>query len=84
MSNIAIYEQIKELKEALEVSIVAHYYQKNEVFEMADFTGDSLQLAQWAAKDNKPNLIFCGVGFMGLSVKLLAPKKRVIMPKIAS
>lgn len=83
MSNIAIYEQIKELKEALEVSIVAHYYQKNEVFEMADFTGDSLQLAQWAAKDNKPNLIFCGVGFMGQSVKLLAPKKRVLMPKIA-
>jgi quinolinate synthase len=83
VSNIAIYEQIKELKEALEVSIVAHYYQKNEVFEMADFTGDSLQLAQWAAKDNKPNLIFCGVGFMGQSVKLLAPKKRVLMPKIA-
>ncbi|NLM99246.1 MAG: quinolinate synthase NadA [Campylobacteraceae bacterium] len=80
---MAIYEQIKELKEALEVSIVAHYYQKNEVFEMADFTGDSLQLAQWAAKDNKPNLIFCGVGFMGQSVKLLAPKKRVLMPKIA-
>ena len=83
MSNTAIREQIKELKESLNVSIVAHFYQKDEVFEMADFTGDSLELAKWAAKDEKPNLIFCGVGFMGQSVKILAPNKRVFMPRIA-
>lgn len=83
MSNTAIIEQIYELKERLDVSIVAHYYQKDEVFQMADYTGDSLQLAQWAAKDEKSNLIFCGVGFMGQSVKILAPNKRVLMPKIA-
>lgn len=83
MSNVAIKEQIHKLKEELDVSIVAHYYQKDEVFNMADFTGDSLQLAQWAAEDKKANLIFCGVGFMGQSVKILAPKKRVLMPKIA-
>ncbi len=80
---MAIIKEIKDLKETLDVSIVAHYYQKNDVFSMADFTGDSLQLATWAAKDSKPNLIFCGVGFMGQSVKILAPKKRVLMPKIA-
>lgn len=83
MSNAAIKEQIQELKRSLNVSIVAHFYQKDEVFEMADFTGDSLELAKWAAKDEKPNLIFCGVGFMGQSVKILAPEKRVMMPKIA-
>lgn len=83
VSNTAIKEQIQELKRTLDVSIVAHYYQKDEVFEMADFTGDSLQLAQWAAKDPKANLIFCGVGFMGQSVKILAPNKRVMMPRIA-
>lgn len=83
VSNVAIIEQIHELKQQLNVSIVAHYYQKDDVFNMADFTGDSLQLAQWAAKDPKENLIFCGVGFMGQSVKLLAPNKRVLMPKIA-
>lgn len=70
-------EAILELKKELHVSIVAHFYQKDEVFELADFTGDSLQLAQWAAKDANPNLLFCGVGFMGQSVKILAPQKRV-------
>lgn len=79
----ALKEEILRLKKELHVSIVAHFYQKDEVFELADFSGDSLQLAQWAAKDTNPYLLFCGVGFMGQSVKILAPKKRVFMPKIA-
>ena len=83
MTNKALKEAILELKKALHVSIVAHFYQKDEVFELADFTGDSLQLAQWAAKDTNPYVLFCGVGFMGQSVKILAPHKRVFMPKIA-
>lgn len=81
--NQALKEAILALKKELHVSIVAHFYQKDEVFELADFTGDSLQLAQWAAKDANPYLLFCGVGFMGQSVKILAPQKRVLMPKIA-
>jgi len=80
---LSIKEEIIELKEELEVTIVAHFYQKDEVFNMADFTGDSLELAKFASKDKNPNLIFCGVGFMGQSVKILAPKKRVMMPRIA-
>ena len=76
-------DEILKLKNELDVSIVAHFYQKDEVFEMADYGGDSLQLAQWAAKDEKPYLIFCGVAFMGQSVKILAPEKRVFMPKVA-
>ncbi len=83
MNNIQLKNEINKLKKELNVSIVAHFYQKDEVFDMADFTGDSLELAKWAAKDEKPNLIFCGVGFMGQSVKILAPQKRVFMPKIA-
>jgi len=81
--TMALKEAILELKKTLHVSIVAHFYQKDEVFELADFTGDSLQLAQWAARDTNPYLLFCGVGFMGQSVKILAPEKRVFMPKIA-
>ena len=83
MDHQALKAAILELKKTLHVSIVAHFYQKDEVFELADFTGDSLQLAQWAANDANPNLLFCGVGFMGQSVKILAPTKRVMMPKIA-
>lgn len=83
MNNSKLKEEILKLKDELHVSIVAHFYQKDEVFELADFAGDSLQLAQWAAKDKNPYLLFCGVGFMGQSVKILAPEKRVLMPKIA-
>jgi len=83
VTNKALKEAVLELKKTLHVSIVAHFYQKDEVFELADFTGDSLQLAQWAARDTNPYLLFCGVGFMGQSVKILAPQKRVFMPKIA-
>jgi len=76
-------KEIIRLKEKLDVTIVAHFYQKDEVFDMADLSGDSLQLAQMAMEDKNPFLIFCGVGFMGESVKILSPQKRVLMPKIA-
>lgn len=83
MDTSELKKQIVALKNELHVSIVAHFYQKDEVFEMADYAGDSLQLAQWAANDKNPYLVFCGVGFMGQSVKILAPQKRVLMPRIA-
>jgi len=83
VDNETLREEILKLKEELDVTIVAHYYQKDEVFELADFSGDSLQLAQMAMEDKNPFLIFCGVGFMGESVKILSPEKRVLMPKIA-
>jgi len=76
-------KEIVRLKKKLDVTVVAHFYQKDEVFDMADLSGDSLQLAQLAMDDDNPYLIFCGVGFMGESVKILSPEKRVLMPKIA-
>ncbi|MGB5867371.1 MAG: quinolinate synthase NadA [Arcobacteraceae bacterium] len=76
-------EEIIKLKEELDVAIVAHFYQKDEVFELADITGDSLELAKRGMAAKEKNIIFCGVGFMGQSLKVLAPEKRVMMPKIA-
>lgn len=76
-------EEILKLKKELDVTIVAHFYQKDEVFEMGDIVGDSLELAKKAMATESKNIIFCGVGFMGESVKVLAPSKRVFMPKIA-
>jgi quinolinate synthase len=75
--------EIERLKEKLPVTVVAHYYQRDEVFEMADITGDSLELARRCKADANPWVVFCGVGFMGQSVKVIAPEKRVLMPKIA-
>ncbi|WP_298749924.1 quinolinate synthase NadA [uncultured Arcobacter sp.] len=76
-------EEIIKLKEELDVTIVAHFYQRDEVFELADITGDSLELAKKAMETSSKYILFCGVGFMGESVKVLSPQKRVLMPKIA-
>ncbi len=76
-------EEILNLKRELDVTVVAHYYQKDEVFELADIVGDSLELAKRSLAATTQNIIFCGVGFMGESVKVMAPHKRVLMPKIA-
>ena len=75
--------KIKALLQDLDALLVAHFYQRDEVVEIADLTGDSLELARKASASEKPNIIFCGVGFMGQSVKILAPNKRVFMPRIA-
>lgn len=75
--------EIQRLKKELDVTVVAHYYQRDEVFEMADITGDSLELARKCKADPNPWVVFCGVGFMGQSVKVIAPRKRVLMPKVA-
>jgi quinolinate synthase len=50
VDNKTLKKEILKLKEELDVTIVAHYYQKDEVFELADFSGDSLQLAQMAVR----------------------------------
>ncbi len=75
--------KIRELKSRLDVTVVAHFYQRDEVFEMGDITGDSLELAKRTRDNAAEFVVFCGVGFMGESVKVLSPEKRVVMPKIA-
>ncbi len=76
-------EEIIKLKEELDVTLVAHFYQRDEVFELADITGDSLELAKKVMLTDSKYVVFCGVGFMGESVKVMSPEKTVLMPKIA-
>ena len=83
LSNDELKTKIREYKDKLSVTLVAHFYQRDEVFEMADITGDSLELAIKTKNDNAEFVVFCGVGFMGQSVKVLSPQKRVVMPKAA-
>jgi len=75
--------EVERLKRELDVTVVAHYYQRDEVFEMGDIVGDSLELARKSKETNSKWIVFCGVGFMGQSVKVIAPEKRVLMPKVA-
>ncbi len=75
--------QIRDLLNELDALLVAHFYQQDEIVEIADLTGDSLELARKASTSEKSTIIFCGVGFMGQSVKILSPSKRVFMPRIA-
>ena len=82
-TNEELRQKINEYKEKLSVTIVAHFYQRDEVFEMGDITGDSLELAMRTKADDSDYVVFCGVGFMGQSVKVLSPNKRVVMPKLA-
>ncbi len=82
-TNEELKQKIQELKDKLDVTVVAHFYQRDEVYEMADITGDSLELAMKTKNDDKEFVVFCGVAFMGQSVKVLSPEKRVLMPKLA-
>jgi len=82
-TNEELKTKIQELKDKLSVTVVAHFYQRDEVFEVGDITGDSLELATRTRDDDAEFVLFCGVGFMGQSVKVLSPNKRVVMPKIA-
>jgi len=83
LSNEELKTKIDELKAKLSVTVVAHFYQRDEVFAVGDITGDSLELATRTRDDDAEFVLFCGVGFMGQSVKVLSPNKRVVMPKIA-
>jgi len=82
-TNDELKQKINELKEKLSVTIVSHFYQRDEVFEIGDITGDSLELAIKTRDDDSEFVLFCGVAFMGQSVKVLSPHKRVVMPKLA-
>ena len=81
--NVAdIREAINELKRSKNAVILAHYYQQGDIQDIADYVGDSLALAQWAARTDAEVLVMCGVHFMGETAKLLCPDKRVIVPDL--
>ena len=75
-----IREEILRLKEEKNAVILAHYYQKGEIQDIADYIGDSLALAQIASKLTQPVIVLCGVNFMGETAKILCPDKTVLIP----
>ncbi len=77
-----IVAEIKALKERENATILAHYYQEGEIQELADYTGDSLNLARAATKVMTSTIVFCGVHFMAETAKILNPKSRVLMPDL--
>ncbi|WP_040953066.1 quinolinate synthase NadA [Gorillibacterium massiliense] len=78
--NRELKERILRLKKERNAIILAHYYQRDEIQEIADFRGDSFLLAQKAATTDADVIVFCGVHFMGESAKILAPGKTVVIP----
>lgn len=76
-----IQKKIIELKKEKGACILAHCYQSHDILEIADYVGDSFGLAQKAASAVENTIIMCGVRFMAETVKILAPEKRVLIPR---
>ena len=73
-------DKIKSLAREKNAVIFAHYYTRPEIQEIADFIGDSLALAQQATRVDADILVMCGVHFMGETMKILCPDKKVLIP----
>lgn len=81
-TGIDIKKEIDRLRKENNSVILAHFYQTPEIQDIADFVGDSLALAQWAAKTTADVLVLCGVHFMGETAKILCPDKKVLVPDL--
>lgn len=73
-------DEIKRLRKEKNAIIMAHYYQTADIQDIADVVGDSLALAQRAAKTDADIIVLCGVHFMGETAKILSPEKKVLIP----
>ena len=82
LSGIDIRAEIDRLRKDRNAVILAHYYQRPEIQDLADYIGDSLELSKKAAATDAEVIAFCGVKFMAETAKILAPEKTVILPDL--
>lgn len=82
MDQSELIIEINRLKKEKNAVIMAHYYQMGDIQDIADQIGDSLALAQWAAKTEADIIVLCGVHFMGETAKILSPHKKVLVPDL--
>lgn len=80
--NLDLFEEIDRLKREKNAVILAHYYQENDIQDIADFVGDSLELARAAQKSTADLIVFAGVHFMAEGAKILNPSRKVVMPDL--
>ena len=80
MEKQNLIDEINRLKKEKNAVIMAHYYQTADIQDIADVVGDSLALAQRAAKTDADVIVLCGVHFMGETAKILSPDKKVLIP----